>query len=379
MQYNKPMQNIYQAKGSTFVQQYYDAGELFASSIQNSVGKLAKSRRKLIVKRRLVADKTWENLKDRSECSEFVQCLKSWSLGAQIKPNEAMWLLADNLSGCQTMMVRYTSGVALLHAEEEFRDSKHIELHMTSPHTMAFFDGSQVLKTLVYNDLLPGAGLYGWKQDMIVAVDSLFLTENGIENVQNPLLANIVSWLIWRMDPREAEPDKIIGLIKSLGEVVDGYAINVVRKVDTNVEGYKLIIARDETKIVRLGMENGSALVQVNIIDPQEWITNRALPPKKIWRGGWRYFKQRIQTLGLHAKVYRKWCLEVLKPDQVEDVHYKIQEVLYAELASHYVNADLGAMAVGLVDIRIGTSVSCKLNDGKSIQIVEYVDMINAS
>jgi hypothetical protein len=236
MQYNKHMQNIYQAKGVTLIDQYRDVGALFGESIRKSVHKIGRKRSRLMIVRRSIAERTWRHLQTKSVAQSFCECLVAWSEGANVSPEQAMWCIADNLSGCQTVMARYQSGVALMHTEEEFRDNPNMELHMTKPHTMEFRDGETVLKTLVYNDLLPGAGLYGWKQDMIVGVDSLFLREDGIETVENPLLANVVSWLVWRMTPSEAEPNRIVELVQSLGELVDGYVLNIVRKAGDAVE-----------------------------------------------------------------------------------------------------------------------------------------------
>lgn len=369
------MSKIYQAVGNTLVEQYYDIGALFGESIRASVAKIAKKRSKLALLRKKVARKTLKNLETKKECREFIQCLTAWSEGAHIQVKQAMWLMADNLSGCQTMMVRYGSGVALLHTEEEFIDANHTEIHLANPHTIAFQVDETILKSLVYYDLLPGSGLYGWKKDLIVAVDSLFLKEEQIEKVKSPLLVNIVSWLIWRMKPSEAEPENIIKLINSLGELVDGYAINVIRKVRDKIEGYKLTLARSEHKIKYLGDRAGSYLRQVNIIDPLYPRMKWALPPKKIWRGGWKFFLARLKTMDHHAKQYTGFASLSFDPTKVVYVHQTIQKMIFGDLHKSYINPDLGAVCIGLVDQR-GTSVSCKLNDDQDISVLEYLDTI---
>lgn len=368
------MQNIYQAKGATLIEQYRDTGKLFAKTIKQSVQKLAKSKTKLLQIRKQVAEKVWENLRHKKECNEFALCFEAWAEGAGITPKQAMWLMADNLSGCQTVVVRYKSGVALLHTEEEFRDKNHMELHMTSPHTISFRENGEVSHSLVYNNLFPGAGLYGWKKDLIVAVDSIFLKENEILQVEKPVLANVIAWMVWRMKPSEADPDKIVDLLKHLGTLIDGYVINVVRQVDGEVQGYKLILARDETKIVYVGGKSGNYLKQVNIIDREDMATGWALPPRNIWRGGWKYFTNRLKALDKQAKEYGKWCHKSLTSEQVSPLHHQIQQTVYGELSENYVHPDLGAMCVGFVDISIGTSVSCKLNDSQDLGVIEYLD-----
>lgn len=367
------MSKIYHAVGNTLVEQYSDVGLLFGENIRASVNKIAKNRSKSALLRKKVSEKVLKNLSTKPECQEFLKCLVAWSAGAGIKINQAMWLLADNLSGCQTMIARYGSGVALLHSEEEFRDATHIELHMTTPHTMEFHDQGVVSKTLVYNDLMPGAGLYGWKRDMLVAVDSIFLSEDGIENVESPLLANVVAWLIWRMKPGEVEPIKIVKLVESLGELIDGYTINVVRKVGNKVEGYKLTFARDEHHPEYLGDKSGDYLRQVNIIDPKYPKMKWALPPKNIWRGGWKFFVTRLKTMDLHAKNYNAVARMSLDPKNLEQVHRLIQQTIFGDLREAYINPDMGAICIGLVD-QSGTSVSTKLNDDHDITQLEYID-----
>lgn len=375
MQYNQSMQNIYQAKGATLIEQYRDVGEIFAPKIQESVQKLGRKRSRLINIRREVAERTWRHLQSMEIAQEFCACLRAWSEGAEVSPEQAMWCIADNLSGCQTLMARYDSGAVLLHTEEEFRDNPQMELHMTNPHTMEFRDGQTTLRTLVYNDLLPGSGLFGWKEDMIVAVDSLFLREDGIENVETPLLANVVSWIVWRMHPSEAEASRIVELVQSLGELVDGYAINVIRKVEGKVEGYKLTLARKENYIEYLGESTGSYLRQVNIIDPEYPKMQWELPPKNIWRGGYKYFISRLKTIDQHVQQYLPWSRSQLKAVEVANAHANIQAQIFGELRSSYVNIDMGAACVGIIDYQAGTSVSCKLNDEKDLSMLEYLDV----
>jgi hypothetical protein len=372
------MSNIYQAKGTTLVEQYFDAGQLFRITIQQSVQNIAKSKSKLLAIRRTVAEKTWHNLKDKSELKEFIDCFVAWSKGAEISPEQAMWLMADNLSGCQTVIARYASGVALLHSEEEFRDTQHIELHMTDPHTISFDDNGEKLTSLVYNNLFPGSGLYGWQKDKIVAVDSIFLKEEGIESMARPLLANVVAWIVWKMRASEADPERIVSLIKELGVLVDGYVINVVRKTASGIEGYKLILARDESRIEYLGDKLGDSLKQVNIIEPTKYVMQWALPPKRIWRGGWKYFTGRIKTLSKHIAQYQLFCQYPLTLSLLPSVHAHIQRIIFSDLAGDYVSPDLGAVCVGFVDEAVGTSVSCKLNDQQSIQTLAYIDTINS-
>lgn len=368
MQYNEVMQNIYQAKGTTLSVQYHDAGRLFSKNICDSVKKIAKKRAKLTVIRRQVAERSWQYIQNREECREFRECLSSWSDGAGITVNEAMWLLADNLSGCQSFIGRYGSGVALLHTEEEFIDNEHIELHMGEPMLIAFDQLGERSCTLVYNNLMPGCGLYGFKEGLITAVDTLFVKEDGVDEVQKPLLANMISWMIWRMRPEEADPIKIVALIEKLGELIDGYAINVVRKVGDKTQGYKLTLARSECKIEMLGDKPGDYLAQTNLIDPKYPAMMWATPPRNIWRGGYRYFVNRYKTMAKHASLYNAIAQRSLDKTHLALVHQQILKTILFDLKEAYVNDDLGAVCCGLVD-KTGTSVSVKKNDEKYDEI----------
>lgn len=370
------MSNIYLVQGDTIEAQYADAGRVFASEIQKEVNVLAKKRAKATRIRREAAERAWEVAKANVQCREFCAAIEGWSRGAGIKPTEAMWLMADNLSGCQTMIARYGSGVALLHTEEEFIDGEHTELHMSRPHTMSFRFDNEVARTLVYNNLLPGCGLYAWKKDLLVACDSLFLRQDGIEKVKNPLLANMVSWMVWQMSPEEASASGIATLISSLGELVDGYAINVVRKVGKVVEGYKLILARGEVKVEYLTGEPGSCLWQTNIVAPKYYPMRWVLPPRKIWRGGWRYFLQREKNLENHAKEYTDVAHQCLRKERVEWVHRAVQGEIFTKLRESYLNPDVGMVCVGLLD-QVGLSVSGKLNNGEPPEVLTYLDVQN--
>ena len=368
MQYNEVMQNIYQAKGTTLSDQYRDVGRLFSKNICDSVKKIAKKRAKLTVIRRQVAERSWQYIQNWDECREFRECLNAWADGAGITANEAMWLLADNLSGCQSFIGRYGSGVALLHTEEEFIDNEHIELHMGEPMLIAFDHLGERSCSLVYNNLMPGCGLYGFKDALITAVDTLFVKEDGVYEVQKPLLANMISWMIWRMTPEEADPTKIVALIEKMGELIDGYAINVVRKVGDITLGYKLTLARSQIKIEMLGDKPGDFLAQTNLIDPKYPAMKWATSPRNIWRGGYKYFVNRYKTMAKHANLYNDIAQRTLDKNNLALIHQQILKTIMFDLKEAYVNDDLGAVCVGLVD-QTGTSVSVKKNDEKYAEI----------
>jgi hypothetical protein len=150
--------------------------------------------------------------------------------------------------------------------------------------------------------------------------------------------------------------------------------LNIVRKVGDKVEAYKLTLARSEHRVEYLGEEPGNYLRQVNIIDPDYPAMQWMLPPKNIWRGGWKYFIHRLKTMDEHARKYRQIMQISLNQSNLEKTHGIMQRSIFGDLRESYINPDVGAICVGFVD-SIGTSVSTKLNDGRDLSMLEYVDI----
>lgn len=375
MQYNTNMSKIYQAKGLTLIEQYFDVGTLFAKSIRKAVAEIEKKRTSITRKRKLVAEKVWARLYTNPLLCEFGDCLAAWSKGAGITIEQAMWLVADNFSGCQTLMVRYKSGVALLHTEEDFEDPKR---RMTAPHTIEFEIDGESVKTLIYNDIFPGAGLYGWKKDLLIAVDSLFLREDDIEKVDYPMLANIVSWLMWRMSVKELDPHEIVVKLSGLGELVDGYVVNVVRKVGGKVQGYKLSFARHDWEVEKLGKKIGASLRQVNILEPHYVGENRLIlqwqAPREQIEDYWAFYL-RLQVMGELVKKYEEWFMQELGGKKIHSIHLVIMKLIFEIHRTEFVNHWMAAACVGILD-QTGMSVSMKLNDNKPVAQVEYIDQL---
>lgn len=369
------MSKIYRAKGATLTDQYRDVGALTAKSIQKAVAKIDQNQTALVVKRKLIAERVLANLEDNAVTHEFVECLRAWATGAGITPIQAMWLMADNFSGCQTLMVRYKSGVALLHTEEDFED---VRARMTTPQTMEFTVDGASEKCLVYNDIMPGAALYGWKKDLLIAVDALFLREDGIEKVAKPMLANIVSWLMWRMKPEELEPKQVITRLLGLGEIVDGYVVNVVRKIGRHISGYKLSFVRSDWEIEKLGGKTGSCLRQVNILEPHYVGENRLIVQWQLSRElieDYYAFILRLQVMGELVRQYEPWLQQEILAADLLQVHREVMRLVFEKHKEEFVNEWMGAVCVGLLD-KAGTSVSMKLNDDGPVETLEYVDLI---
>lgn len=358
------MSNIYLAKGTTLREQYEDVGRLLKSYIQKAVG------REPI--KTMIAERVLRRVRTMPELAKFYACFQGWVAGAGITELAGMYLLADNTSGCQTAIVRYGSGVALLHTEEDYYD---VQARMKGVHTIEFNDDGRRLFCLIYNDLMPGAGLYGWQREMIVAVDSLFLREDGITEVERPMLANIIAWLMWSGDARESV-ESLVARLSALGTVVDGYAVNVAVRAGQRCEGYKLTFARDDWEIEKLGSKPGDNLRQVNIVEPQYARTKKRVA---VWRHApwkmyldYRGFLQRLKLMKEHIHAARATWERTLDGVTITQVHTQIQGAIFGKYRKHYVSEWMGAACVGILD-RQGLSVSTKLHKDEPLEKLEYV------
>jgi len=354
------MSNIYRAKGETLEEQYRDVGFVNKAILQQT---------KLSNKTKIsIAKKVLSRVKSVPIFAKFYKCFGAWASGAQIDEERAMYLLVDNLEGCQTMMVRYNNGVGMIHTEEDFDDPF---VRMAGAHTIEFCDNNRKLWTLCYNNLMPGCALYGWQKDMLVAVDALFLSEKGIGKIERPMLVNIMGWMIWEMEASQAEADNVIGITKFLGEFVDGYAFNIVRRVGEQIEGYKICVARKDWKIERLGDYVGAKIYQVNTFDiewekAKEQIVQWQAPRKMI--EDYDAFVQRQNFLNDFAPEIES-KLELGS----EIAHTAIQQLFFDKYREQFVNEWMGAAVVGMIDQSGVASVSTKLNDKQPIAQLEYI------
>ena len=352
------------------VDQYEDVGRLFAKALQKE---FANPPDPLTVKHQIAA-RILERVQTESIFTEFYACFKAWVRGGGISELYGMYLMVDNLEGCQTMMVRYQSGVGMIHTEEDFND---IKSRMSGNHTIEFKDNGRRLLTLVYNNLIPGSALFGWQKDMLIAVDALFIREEGIENIEKPMLANIIGWIVWHATVDETDHRVLIPKLKRMGEMIDGYAINVVRRIGKKVQGYKVSFARNDWEVEKLGNKIGSNLRQVNLLEPHYVGENRSIMEWQAPREAIGFYGElmfRLQNMRELAEKYQKWLSVKLEADKVEKIHLYIMYLMFQKYRSDFVNEDMGAACVGIVDSEIGTSVSTKLNDEREITKLEYID-----
>lgn len=196
-----------------------------------------------LMKRKALAPKTNEQIKKTLQ--EYFLCLSSWAKGAQlitfkhqileglkadrlsIRPEDlALWLQNDNF-GCQTGMIRVEHGkVIFWHTEEDIMG------YINEVLIASFKIHHEHVSFFVYPHLLPGS-TFSWTKDFFMAVDSL-----PIKYLQNQIgsLANITTWIIWRLANKF--PSRQI--IKLLSPHIDGYAVNIVRKGNKRIIGEKL-------------------------------------------------------------------------------------------------------------------------------------------
>lgn len=354
------MSNIYRAKGETLEEQYRDVGVVNRTILQQT--KLSNQTKVSIAK------KVLSRVRSEPIFTKFYKCFGAWASGAQIDELRAMYLLVDNLEGCQTLMVRYNNGVGMIHTEEDFNDPF---VRIAGAHTIEFCDNDRKLWTLCYNNLMPGCALYGWQKDMLVAVDALFLSEKGIDKTERPMLVNILGWLIWEMEVSQADADNVILVTKLLGEFVDGYAFNIVRRVGEQIGGYKICVARKDWKIEKLGNDVGAKIYQVNTFDVK-WEKEKArivrwqAPHKEI--DDYDAFAQRQAFLNEFAS-------EIVSKLNLGSklAHTEIQQLFFGKYREQFVNEWMGAGVVGMMNQSGDISVSTKLNDNEPLEKLEYV------
>lgn len=343
-----PWMSVYLTQGETLSKQFEEAGRVHKYFIQKSA---AKKRRKWSIahkERGRVLEKIFQRIKKESLFAEFYACLVAWSKGAEITAHEALQLLDDN-TGCQTVMARFRQGVILIHTEEELED---IEARMTEPKIIGFRAHGKTHYCLVYNDLMPGAAMYAWSDNYAMAADSLFLREDGAGELQKPILANIVAWLMWRQamkNPKSYEAEKVI---RRAGEAVDGYAVNLIYSRRGELDGYKVSFTRREVEFEYLGKESGAVGRQVNILEPRyieegREIAKWQLPPRKFYKGYWRYYQERIKRLDHDIAQYQPFLQKNVK-GKGEILKRIIMEIT-GPLAGHHLNEAVGAVSATMI------------------------------
>ena len=208
-----------------------------------------------------------EKIKDGLK--EYFDSLKAWAEGAKLSSIEglgsvdqqpvsgeelAFWLQNDNL-GCQTGMLREKDGSVIVWHTEEEGDLERIG----SLRIISFKINGEEKHVFLYPDLLPGPA-FGWQKDFFQAVDFLYLKEPEKAGA----LANVAVWLIWRLG-NQIEPERVI---ESLAPYVDGYALNIVRIKNGQVEAKKIEFAHGQIAETVLGSKEGDYSFQVNLPTP---------------------------------------------------------------------------------------------------------------
>lgn len=359
------MSIIYNAKGAILEDQYYDVGRLFSGKLRLKDFNQVRVR----IARKVLA--TSRNIK---MLQKFWSCFSAWCQGLGVSEEVGMSLLVDNNGGCQTLLVRFKTGVGLLHSEEDFDNE---ETRLVEPQVVCFNDQGRELKSLVYSDLFPGSGLFGWQKGMMTAVDTLYLKEEGIEDIQRPMLANIISWWVWQLRPDEAKSGLIMEKIKDWGTMVDGYAINVARKNGNNIDGYKITFARNDYEVEDLPQDLGGRLKQVNIIDPEYLKEKKPIAkwheaPEK-YEDNYEGYLLRLKLIDEHLNKYKLWLSEPFGKNDHKKIQQQIMKIIFEDLKDNYVGEWMEAMCVGILDIN-SQSVSIKLNNDSGPDNVDLME-----
>lgn len=354
------MAKMINLSGKTLAEQYYQAG------IQQRP-RLVKYR--FSKQKKEVAARILQRIEREAVFCEFAACFDAWCQGIGISRLRGMCLIADNLSGCQTLMVRYGSGVALLHTEEDFFDIKR---RLGEPHTFRFCTDSETYYTFTYCDLMPGAGVWSWGEDYVIAVDSLFLRESKASEVERPILANIVSWIVNLAMARGAELNEIKELIVQQGSSLDGYTLNIVKRDEGGVTGIAISFGYGYVEEEWLGQGIASHLARVNILPDTATTQLREyqLPEREIDDYG--AFCLRIKRLAEIVEKHKEQIMSELTRETVPIVHQQLLKMVFDKYREDFVNEWMGAVAVALVDSEEGSSVSVKLREDISPLPSEY-------
>lgn len=216
------------------------------------------------------------NSRIRRGLEEYLDCLSAWSEGAQLDRKYhqvihqvkfdgppisnldlGLWLQMDT-TGCQTGMLRLKEGsVILWHTEEEI-----VPGLIDKPRIVTFKTNCQECYAFVYPSLLPGSA-FSWSKNFFLAADFLYLKQNP---KIGECLANVASWLTWRLIGRvESEI-----IIKSLGPFFDGYALNFVKISNGQIAGKKIEFAGKEILTSVLSNQANCFLFQINMISRQD-------------------------------------------------------------------------------------------------------------
>jgi hypothetical protein len=231
----------------------------------------------------------------RQTLIEYGSCLSAWGEGVEldrfhhgrlrqfsvdgepVAPDELALLLQDDNSGCQTGVYRdRDAGVILWHTEEDPSawGERFDRLRIASFQT-GQGDTVEALSAFIYPDLLPGPA-YCWRgNNFAQAVDTLHPEPNPRVN---GMLANIATWITWRLGPAVESND----VIRALQPFHDGYAVTVVQRQGSSIRARKIEFAAGWSQTEELNHEPHRFLFQVNLI------SNKHTPVVETVRPGMR-------------------------------------------------------------------------------------------
>lgn len=231
----------------------------------------------------------------RQTLIEYDSCLSAWGEGvelgrfqhvrlrqlsidgAPVSPDELAFLLQNDNSGCQTGVYRdRDGGVILWHTEEDPSAwGERFDRLRIASFQAGEGDTLETLSAFIYPDLLPGPA-YCWRGSSFAqAVDTLHPEPNP---QVNGMLANIATWITWRLGPT-VEPEDVIGALQPFH---DGYAVTIVQRQGSSVHARKIEFATGWSQAEVLDDEPHHFLFQVNVI------SNKHAPVVETFRPGRR-------------------------------------------------------------------------------------------
>ena len=242
----------------------------------------------------------------RNSVTEYLECLSSWGDGVDlgnfqhprlsniiideypVSKNDLEILLQNDNSGCQTGVYRdKDDSIILWHTEEDVEDKPSSRFDKIRVVSFRLVEENSIntLNAFIYADLLPGPAFSWCNNNFVQAVDALFI-KSGPQN--GPVLANIVSWLSWRLGNKIHTKE----IIETLQPFADGYAITTVSRIRDDIYADKIEFAGDLLFEERLANNEGRFLFQVNVFSKKD--SRIATKYEEISRKSRRRFENRI-------------------------------------------------------------------------------------
>jgi hypothetical protein len=237
----------------------------------------------------------------RAALAEYMECLAAWAGGVGLRGYDhpalapyqplteielALFLQHDS-AGCQSGMLRsHDGGVTLWHTEEDIEPEPGSGFDQLRIASFSVIDGESpvTISAFIYPDLLPGPA-FGWRSDGYIQAADLLYIKFLASEVQ-AILGNIITWLALRLG---ASVDVQV-LLQAILPTFDGYALNILRVVNEEVQADKFEFGAQYFFSHTLDNTPGAYMYQANMFtdgaDPRTREIEDLLPEERGWFEG---------------------------------------------------------------------------------------------